>query len=430
MPKLSDFRITKTAVDDLPADKDTIYFDSRLTGFGIRTKPNGKKTYLIQYRNSAGGVRRFSIGQHGPVTAEKAREEAKKLLGRVAAGEDPSGERKDLARAETVAELCDAYIAAVELGLKDPRKAVIRGKGGRPKKASTLREDKSRIERHIKPLLGGRRVRDLKTKDITKFIHDVTVGKTAADIKTKKQGRARVSGGAGIASRTAGLLGGIFQYAVTQGIVDANPCRGVSRPPDGKRNVRLTADQYKALGDALRLAEAEFEPWQAVDAIWALALTGCRKNEIACLQPSEVDVAGQALRLIDSKENESVRPLGAAALRVIRPRIGNAKFVFYSDRNLEAPYGGLPAAWTRIMKRIDPSVPMPKLTLHGLRHAFASSAGDLKYSDPTIAALIGHSHKGSVTSGYVHHLDEALISAADKVAAYVAQMMSGHPSKN
>src|SRR5262245_7048224 len=61
---------------------------------------------------------------------------------------------------------------------------------GEKKKASTLYIDRGRIERHILPLLGGRRVRDLTTPDILRFMRDVTTGKTADDVKTGFRGRA------------------------------------------------------------------------------------------------------------------------------------------------------------------------------------------------------------------------------------------------
>jgi integrase len=65
------------------------------------------------------------------------------------------------------------------------------------------------------------------------------------------------------------------------------------------------------------------------------------------------------------------------------------------------------------------------VTPHTLRHSFASLAGDLCYSEPTIAALIGH--KGhTMTSRYVHTADAVLLAAADAVADRTAELM-GEP---
>jgi integrase len=64
------------------------------------------------------------------------------------------------------------------------------------------------------------------------------------------------------------------------------------------------------------------------------------------------------------------------------------------------------------------------VSLHVLRHSFASTAGDLGYSEPTIAALLGHA-VGSVTGRYIHHLDAVLLAAADRVAQNVLSYMTG-----
>ena len=62
------------------------------------------------------------------------------------------------------------------------------------------------------------------------------------------------------------------------------------------------------------------------------------------------------------------------------------------------------------------------MTPHTLRHSFASFAGDLGYSEPTIAALIGHKGR-TTTSRYVHAADTVLLSAADAVAKKTAKLM-------
>lgn len=60
--------------------------------------------------------------------------------------------------------------------------------------------DADRIHRHIIPLLGTRRVKDLTKADINKALKDIMAGKTAVSVKTKKlRGKAIVRGGAGTA---------------------------------------------------------------------------------------------------------------------------------------------------------------------------------------------------------------------------------------
>ncbi len=76
--------------------------------------------------------------------------------------------------------------------MTDSKNGLIMGKGRRPKKASTVFVDNSRLKRHILPLLGNRRVKDITLADVTKFMKDVAAGKTALDVKTKRRGRAIV----------------------------------------------------------------------------------------------------------------------------------------------------------------------------------------------------------------------------------------------
>jgi integrase len=68
------------------------------------------------------------------------------------------------------------------------------------------------------------------------------------------------------------------------------------------------------------------------------------------------------------------------------------------------------------------------VTLHVLRHSFASVGNDLGFTEVTIAALVGHA-KGSVTSKYIHTLDTALIMAADTIAGYIEGLLDGKEFK-
>lgn len=125
-------KITKRVVDAITPDptRDLFYWDIELRGFGIRAKPSGTKTFIIQYRNERGRTRRYAIGQYGRLTAEEARIEAKKRLGEVEKGGDPSAERRSAVKALTIKELCNTYFDDAVKG------KVLRH--GKPKKQSTL----------------------------------------------------------------------------------------------------------------------------------------------------------------------------------------------------------------------------------------------------------------------------------------------------
>jgi hypothetical protein len=131
---------------------------------------------------------------------------------------------------------------------------VILGKRRLPKKASTISTDEGRIKRHIVPLLGTRRVKDLVQADIFRFMRDVAAGKTKANEKTRKRGRAIVKGGVGTGTRTVGFLGAILTYAREHGIIDRNPAHGIRKPAYRKRQRRLSHDEYRLFGRLLHEA--------------------------------------------------------------------------------------------------------------------------------------------------------------------------------
>jgi integrase len=249
--------------------------------------------------------------------------------------------------------------------------------------------------------------------DIDRFMHSVAEGKTATKVKTRRYGLARVTGGKGTATRTVGLLGAIFTYGVRKGVRGDNPVHGVVRYADGQRERRLSDDEYAALGSALRGAEVQGKIWPAATALARfLALTGWRSGEALALRWSEVDLPRRTATLADSKTGRSVRPLSRAACDVLRilPRLESER-VFPATRG-DGPMVGFKKFWPKITKQGD----LPaNVTPHVLRHSFASLAADLGYSEPTIAALVGH--KGhTVTSRYVHSADAVLLAAADAVA--------------
>ena len=174
-------KLTKRFIDALEVPKpskvgvkvrESFAWDRELRGFGVQVMPSGLKSFVIQYRSPEGRPRRTVIGRYGLMTVEEARRIAHEKLVAVSKGLDPLDSPDSKVKGITVAEVCDWYLAEAEAGR-------ILGRSRRPIKASTLAMDKSRIEVHIKPLLGRRLIATLKLGDIEGAQADIAVGRTS-----------------------------------------------------------------------------------------------------------------------------------------------------------------------------------------------------------------------------------------------------------
>lgn len=414
-------KITKRAVDALTPQKglDQFIWDSELRGFGVRVRASGAKTYLLQYRNDEGRTRRLTLGRHGPLTPEQARRLAIQQLGAVAKGEDPSEVRRSIREGLTVGEVCDWY-------LENARSGRILGRRRRPISPRTLDMDESRIERHIRPLLGSRSLRKLTLWDVEGLQGSIVAGETAK----ARAGRGGVTtGGAGVASRSVGMLRSILGHAVRAGLIDSNPAAGVRLVASTPRTRCLSTSELRRLGAALRAAEADHEHPVALAAIRLALLTGFRRMEVLGLQHAWVYGEEGYVRFPHTKTGPQIRPLGPAAAAVIgtQPRLAGSPWVFPGDVG-EGHFVGLPRVFQRLCLRVG----IEDATLHTLRHTFASVAASLNFSELTIAGLLGHAARG-VTQGYVH-IDQALILAARTVSNEVEKLLADdqdahpHPS--
>lgn len=397
----------------------TTLWDTRVTGFGVRRQKSEARTYVLKSRVN-NQQRWFTIGRHGaPWTPEMARKEAIRILGDIADGVDLAAVRDEGKVTTTISELCDQYLEDAEAGK-------ILTKFGVPKKLSTLTTDKGRIVRHIKPLLGKRLVKDISSSDVKRFLNDLAIGKTSADIKTGKHGRAIVRGGRGTATRTVGLLGGLFTYAIEKGFRPdgSNPVTGVKKFPDKKETRFLNVSDFTKLGDALAVLEAKGVNPYGLAGIRLLMLTGCRKSEVQNLKWVDVDFENSCLRLPDSKTGSKVILLGTPAIDLLRniPRQKGNDFVLPSTRG-NGNFVGLPKTWNHVRKRAG----LDWATLHILRHSFASFGAGSGLGLPVIGHLLGHKDSATTARYAKVALDPAKI-AADKISEGIASAMGGKRS--
>lgn len=403
-------KLTKRAVGSLEVPKtgQTFLWDGELRGFGVRAIPSGLKTFIFQYRNAAGRSRRLKLGRLGAITVEQARDLAKIKQGLITDGKDPADEA-DEHEQMTVAELCDWYLEEAKAGR-------ILGRRNRPIKASTLTMDKSRIETHIKPLLGKRLVHTLKVVDIEGMQSDILSGKTA---KLRGKGRGGVStGGPGVAARALATLQAILGHAARLDKIEAHPSRGARKLAGKKKQRRLSVAEIGKLGTAMRYAERNGENPVALAIVRLLLLTGFRISEGQGMHRDWVNADGGYIDFADTKSDAQIRAIGPAAMQVLesQPMRNDCCYVFPSD-NGDGHYTAAKAC----LERLCASVGIKAVTPHTLRHTFASVAGDLGFSELTIRALLGHAAQ-NVTQGYVH-VDEALKLAVTRTCGEIAALL-------
>ncbi len=385
-------------------------WDRELRGFGVQVMPSGLKSFVILYRNPEGRNRRAVIGRYGLMTVEEARKLAHEKLVAVSKGLDPVAGEAKAAGLLTVAEICDWYITQAEAGR-------ILGRRRRPIKASTLTMDRSRIETHIKPLLGRRQVSALKLGDIEGAQADIATGKTSKPRVGSRGGAA--TGGEGVAARTMSTLHAIFEHAVRLGQIEANPAKGARKLASMPRERRLSRSEIERLGKTMRTAVEEGEHPTGLAAIRFLLLTGFRRMEVLGLERTWLDDDEGAIRFPDTKSGAQTRVIGLAAVDLLldQPKTKSA-FYFPADWG-DGHFVGV----VRVLDRVCEKARLADVTPHTLRHTFASLAGDLGFSELTIAALLGHSARG-VTQRYIH-IDEALRMTADRVAGEMADLLDG-----
>jgi integrase len=397
-------KITKRVVDAAaPEPSRYTLWDVEIMGFGLLVLPTGIKSYIFNYRTPEGRDRRITIGKHGDWTPTQARVKAQDYRDAVRGGRDPLADNGILKEAPTVGELLDAYLASESF--KD-------------KAASTQAIDRGRVERHLRPLLGRGHVHSLGTEDIKRAFNAIRDGKTAADIKTRKRGRARVIGGPGTARMSINLLRTIFNWAS----VKPNPCDGIRAGTSGTRETILEdASSYARLFAALDRMEAERQIRGPVaDAIRIIALTGCRRSEAAGLRWRHVDLK-QSRVVLPPQSHKTGRKTGkpreivlpAAAQQIIgrQPEGSPDDFVFAPARGDGAI--ALSKAWRKVRK--EANLP-PFLGLHGLRHSVASHLAMSGAQAPEIMTAMGHRQLSTVQR-YIHFAASARQALAERAAS-------------
>lgn len=385
-------KLTKRSIDETAAsDKEVFLWDATLPGFGVRIKPTGIKSFIIQYRNRHGRSRRVTVGRYGVMTLEEARTEARLQLSAVSRGSDPRQERDEGRSAMTVKDLVDRYMSDHCEGRC---------------KASTIKAHQWLLDRFIIPAVGRRSIHELRHSDVD-ALH-----------QSLKETRYN-------ANRVLGLLKAMYGRARVWNLVDihVDPTAGVRPFRETRRQRFLSMEELRKLAVTLDLAEQDGTISRIVGAAYRLlVLTGARLSEIQKLKWEEVDLANGLILL---KEHKSDRhgakaiPLSQAASRVLEniERIEGNPYVFVGK--IEKQHiTDLQRPW----RRIRASAGLVDVRIHDLRHTFASMGISVGGSLPIIGGLLGH-RTPQATAVYAHLAADPLRQTTEQVGSLIGNAL-------
>ncbi len=408
----------RTVAATKPQDRDVFVWDNEIPLFGLRVKPSGVRSYVIQYRNGSNVSRRYTLGRHGVLTPEEARRKAKRLLADIQDGADPAKERKDARQAETVTELAERYLKEHAEVHKKPR---------------SIATDRANIENHIKPLMGTMKVKDVTRADLQRVMRQVRDGKTARKLPAKPRGRRIIKGGPGIANRVLRLLGKMFACALEWEIRTDNPARGIKLYKEHARHRYLDAEEIAGLHEALDAAEHQkTETPYAVAAIRVLLYTGLRRGEVLGLRWRDVDMKKGTIQLQDTKSGEGrTVPLPTPAAEALSNLSTGkaAEFVFRGAKEgtVVNPY----KPWQRILKAAGlDNVKMIKgvdetVRLHTLRHTIGTWGATAGLSEFQLMQVLGHKTT-AMTRRYVQEVKEAQQRDGERIAQAIQAAGNGN----
>jgi integrase len=358
-----------------PGKKRTDYYDTSVTGFVYEVRASGTGTYTFRYQNEYGKQCQRKIGVYGDITFAQAQKLAKQYRAEVTMGGDPAARKAEKKAIPTYDVLADQHHAFAKTYCKNPgnTEAILRV--------------------HIRPQWGKKRLDEITTQDVAKWLADLRQsGKAPATVE-----KIRVT------------FNRSFELALKWGTpgVKANPVRGIPRPKFNNARERfLSPDDAARL---LKAAEASLNP-QLKHIVGLLLLTGARKNELLQAQWQHVDLDRKVWFLPTSKTGKPRHiPLSGAAIAIINalPRYEKCPWLLPNPKT-KKPFTDIKHPWETARKAAG----LEGLHIHDLRHSAASFMINAGIDLFAVGRILGHADHQS-TMRYSHLANDTLMKAVE-----------------
>lgn len=383
---MAKIKLTKTAVESAQPQAQAVELrDTVVPGFLCKITPAGRRVFMLQYRTNAGERRKPALGLFGELTVEQARVMAQDWLAEVRRGGDPGGAKTEARKAPTIAELCKKF-------MEDYSK--------KRNKPSTQEGYQGVIDRCIIPLLGRKKVLDVKRPDIAGLMEKLSYKPTEAN-------------------KAFGVLRKMFNLAEVWGYRPdgTNPCRHVPMFPPGKETRLIVDGELALIYRHLDKLEAEgLENYVIPLAIRLQFEFAARRSEVCPLEWTWLDFENRRVVWPDSKTGGMSKPMSAEAYRLLStaPRREGCPYVLPSPHNPDKhlTFGEHYGGWCRVLKAAG----VPHVGTHGIRHRSTTDIANSGVPTKVGMKLTGHKTV-AMFMHYVHTEDKPVRDAAELVAS-------------
>jgi len=298
-----------------------------------------------------------------------------------------------------------------ERWLKGAADGTIRNRSGDPYKPSAVRGYDQNLKIRVLDKLGDRRLSDIRHRDLQRLVDQLNEdGVSASTITT-----------------TITPLRAIFRRALSRGVVQINPTRGLELPA-----VRPAARRYWTPEEARTLIDA----LDAEDrALWATAFYGgLRRGELAALRWEDVDLAAGVIHVrrgwdhiegeIEPKSRQGKRKVPIPGVlrdylleHKMRANPGDVR-LFGAKKGVEAAIGRAKTVWGK----------GNGATLHEGRHTYASLMIAAGVNAKALSTFMGHANIAITLDLYGHLMPGAEEEAGDLLDSYLARAADSTPA--